>query len=222
MKTDFQLQKDVMDEIKWQPSLISSEIGVAVKDGVATLSGRVDSFLKKAAAARAAKKVAGIKAVAEDIQVGLSPKLSRTDADIATAAVLALQWNSAVQHERIKIEVEDGVVSLDGECDWEFQRREAQKTIEKLEGVKMVFNFVSIKPQELTADIEQKIKAAFERMQSIDSKSVDIHVVGSKVILRGKVRSFSERKDAEDVVWAAPGVRHVENNLEIVIPQLVF
>lgn len=222
MKTDLQIQKDVMDEIKWQPNLSSSEIGVAVKNGVVTLSGQVDSYMKKAAAEKAAKKVLGVKAVAEDIQVGISPNFKKTDSEIATAILDALKWNSAVQHERIKIEVENGVVRLEGEADWDFQRTEARKTIEKLEGVRMVLDFVTIKPQLIPGDIAQKIKLAFQRSASIDSKAITSEVIGSKVILRGTVRSFAEKQDAENAAWAAPGVLNVENKLEIDIPEMVF
>lgn len=222
MKTDLQIQKDVMDEIKWQPNLELAQIGVAVKDGVVTLSGQVDSYMKKAAAVKAAKKVAGVKVVAEDIQVGASPSFKKSDSEIGTAVLNALKWNSAVQHERIKIEVEDGVVRLDGDADWEFQRSEAKKTIEKLQGVRMVLNFITIRPQIMPEDIEHKIMSAFQRSASIDSKSVKAAVLGSKVLLTGTVRSFAEKQDAEDAVWAAPGVLSVENKLEIDIPQMVF
>lgn len=222
MKTDLQIQKDVMDEIKWQPNLELAQIGVAVKDGVVTLSGQVDSYMKKAAAVKAAKKVAGVKVVAEDIQVGASPSFKKSDSEIGTAVLNALKWNSAIQHERIKIEVEDGVVRLDGDADWQFQRSETKKTIEKLQGVRMVLNFITIRPQIMPEDIEQKIMSAFQRSASIDSKSVKAVVVGSKVMLTGTVRSFAEKQDAEDAVWAAPGVLSVENKLEIDIPQMVF
>lgn len=195
-----------MDEIKWQPNLNSSEIGVAVKDGVVTLSGQVDSFIKKAAAEKAAKRVAGVKALAEDIQVGVSPHFKKSDTEIAAAALNLLKWNSAVQHERIKIEVEDGVVRLDGEADSDFQRTQAKKSIEKLPFVRMVLNFITIKPHAIPEDVEQKIKAAFQRSASIDSKLVKAEVIGSKVILKGTVRSFAEKQDAENAVWAAPNV----------------
>ncbi|WP_343523576.1 BON domain-containing protein [Pedobacter sp.] len=222
MRTDLQIQKDVMDEIKWQPTLNSSEIGVAVKDGVVTLSGQVDSYFKKSAAEKAAKKVIGVKAIAEDIQVGVSPSFKKTDAEIATAALNALKWNSAVQHERIKIKVENGVVRLDGEAEWDFQRTEAKKSIERLQGVIMVLNFITLKPRTIAADIQQKISAAFQRSASIDSKMVTAEIIGSKVILRGTVRSFAEKKDAESAAWAAPGVLSVENKLDVEIPQMAF
>lgn len=129
------------------------------------------------AAENAAKKVVGVKAVAEDIQVGISPSYGRTDTEIAAAALDALKWNSAVQHERIKIKVEDGVVRLDGQAEWDFQRTEAKKTIEKLPGVRTVLNFVTLAPHAMSGDIQQKIKAAFQRSASIDSRQVTVQVI---------------------------------------------
>jgi osmotically-inducible protein OsmY len=222
MKTDLQIQKDVIDELKWHPNLVSSEIGVAVKNGVVTLSGQVDSYTKKTTAEKLAKKVAGVKAIAEDIQVGVSPNYKRTDAEIAQDVVNALKWNSAVLQERIKIEVEDGVVRLDGEVDWNFQRTEAKKSIENIQGVRMVLNFVTIKPQTVPADIEKRITAAFSRSASIDSKAVHAQVSGNKVILTGTVRSIAEKNDADNAAWAAPGIVHVDNKLEIEVPEMVF
>ena len=134
MKTDVQIQKDVMDELKWEPGLKTSEIGVTAKDGVVTLSGQVDTYLKKLSAERAAKRVSGVKAVAEDIQVGSSPLYARTDSEIAAAALTALKWNSAVQEEKIKIKVEDGIVKLEGEVEWDYQRTQAKRSIESLTG----------------------------------------------------------------------------------------
>ncbi|WP_285057613.1 BON domain-containing protein [Pedobacter ginsengisoli] len=222
MKTDVQIQKDVMDELKWEPGLKTSEIGVTAKDGVVTLSGQVDTYLKKLSAERAAKRVSGVKAVAEDIQVGSSPLYARTDSEIAAAALTALKWNSAVQEEKIKIKVEDGIVKLEGEVEWDYQRTQAKRSIESLTGVRMVINLISLKPRVSADGIEEKIGAAFQRHASIDAKAIDVSVSGSKVILRGKVRSFTERDDAADAAWAAPGVTSVENHLSIEIPELAY
>lgn len=222
MRSDIQIQKDVMDELKWQPILRSSEIGVAVRNGIVTLSGQVDSFLKKAAAERATKNVAGVKAVVEDIEVGTLHSFEKSDNEIAAAVIKALEWNSAVQHERIKIKVENGVVKLDGEAEWDFQRTQAKKAIEKLAGVKKVLNLIVLKPHAEPVGIQEKIEAAFKRSATVDSKKVGIDVVGSKVILHGKVRSFAEKQDAENAVWAAPGVLSIDNQLEIEVPEMRF
>jgi osmotically-inducible protein OsmY len=222
MKSSIQIQKDVMDELKWEPSLSASEIGVAVKNGVVTLSGQVDAYYKKLIAEKAAKRVAGVKAVAEEIQVGISPGYHKTDTEIADAIVTALKWHAAVEEEKIKIKVEDGIVRLEGEVEWEYQRTNAQSTIENLTGVRSVINLISVKPRIKAADIEQKIQSAFIRSANIDSKKVHVEVSGGKVILRGKVRSFAEKEDAERSAWAAPGVVSVESFLEMEVPEYEY
>lgn len=222
MKTDVQIQNDVMDEIKWEPFLKSSEIGVAVKHGIVTLSGIVDAYPKKLAAENAAKKVIGVKAIAEDIQIGVSPASAITDSEIAEGVVDALRWHAAVQEEKIKIKVENGYVRLEGEVEWEYQRNSAKTAIANLAGVRSVLNLITVKPKITPADVAQKINAAFHRLASIDAKKITAEVVGNKVILKGKVRSFTEKEDAETAVWNAPGVNVVENKIEIELPEYAF
>lgn len=222
MKSDIQIQKDVMDEIKWEPFLNASEIGVAVKNGIVTLSGQVDSFSKKLTAEKAAKRVAGVKAVAEDIQVGVSPSFRKTDADIAEAVLNALKWHTAVQEEKIKIKVEDGIVRLDGEVEWEYQRSNAKSAVEHLAGVRSVINSISIRPKVTPTDIQNKINAAFHRSATVDAGKVSAEVSGSKVTLRGTVRSLAEKEDAEKAAWNAPGVNSVDSRIEIEIPEYAF
>jgi osmotically-inducible protein OsmY len=222
MNTDMLIQKDVMDEIKWEPALNASEIGVTVKNGIVTLSGQVDSFYKKTAAENAAKKVVGVKAVAEDIQVVVSPSFQKTDTDIAEAVLNSLKWHAAVQEEKIKIKVEDGIVRLEGEVEWEFQRSTAKSAIENISGVRAVINSITLKPKVTVADIQQKINAAFVRSATIDAGKVAAEVNGDKVTLRGTVRSLAEKNDAETAAWNAPGVSYVDSRIEIEMPEYIF
>lgn len=222
MKTDVQIQKDVMDEIKWDPFLSVTEIGVTVKNGIVTLSGNVNSYTKKIAAEKAAKRVSGVKIVAEDINVGISPEYRKTDTEIAEAVLNALKWHSAVQEEKIKIKVEDGIVKLEGEVEWEYQRNNAKIAIESLIGVRSVINLILVKPKVLASDIEKRISNAFHRSATIDAEKITVSVSGTKVILRGKVSSYAEKEEAERVAWAAPGVTTVESNLEIKIPEYAY
>lgn len=222
MKTDVQIQKDVMDELKWAPFLNSSEIGVAVKDGIVTLSGQVDSYAKKVAAEKAAKKVRGVRAIAEDIHIGVSPTFRKTDTEIADAVMNALKWHTAVQEEKIKVSVEDGCVKLEGEVDWDYQRKNAVNTVQNLSGVRYVSNLLTIKPAVTTPDVKQKIFAAFHRSATVDASKITAEVSGSKVILKGSVRSFAEKKDAENAAWSAPGVTNVDSKLQVYIPDYAY
>jgi len=215
MKTDAEIQKDVIDELKWEPFLNASEIGVAVKNGVVTLSGMLDSYSKKISAEKAVKRVAGVKAIAEDIQIGISPTYSKTDTEIAEAVLNALKWHTPVKEEKIKIKVEDGIVRLDGEVDWEYQKVNAKLAIEHLAGVRGINNFITVTPRAAVADINKKIMSAFHRNATIDANRITAEVQGSKVILRGKVRSLAEKEDAEFAAWNAPGVSVLENKLVV-------
>jgi osmotically-inducible protein OsmY len=219
MKTDSQIQKDVMAQLKWEPFLNASEIGVAVKNGIVTLSGKVDSYLKKLAAEDAAKKIAGVKAIAEDIQIGVSPADKKTDTEIAEAVVNALTWHTAVQEDKIKIKVENGVVKLEGEVEWEYQKTNAKSAVNNLAGVNSVINLIVVKPKIVSSAIEKRINEAFHRSATIDASKVKADVIGSKITLRGKVRSYVEKEDAENAAWNAPGVTSVIDELEIEVPE---
>ena len=215
MKTDVQIQKDVMDELRWTPLLKSSEIGVAVKDGVVTLSGIVDTYYKKMEAEKAAANVAGVKAVALDIQVGVSSYFKRTDAEIAQDVLKALKLHTSIPDDNIKVKVEGGIVTLEGEVEWEYQRAAAKNAIQNFAGVTNVWNFIKLKPKIAATDIKEKIIAAFERSAKIDANRISIETSGSSVTLTGIVASLAEKEDAGYAAWAAPGVTMVHNNLAV-------
>jgi osmotically-inducible protein OsmY len=173
-------------------------------------------------AEKATKKVAGVKAIAEDIQVGLSPAYRKTDSEIAEASINALKWHTMIPEDRIKVSVEDGNVKLEGEVEWEYQRNQAKTAVENLIGVRFVTNLIAVKPKITPFELQQKITSSFQRSANIDAARISAEVLGSKVILRGKVRSFAEKEDAENAVWSAPGVVTVENKLSIEEPAYAF
>ena len=219
MQSDLKIQHDVINHLKWQPSINASNIGVAVKDGVVTLSGQVDNYYEKLAAENAAKKVVGVRAIAEDIQVGVSPLFHKTDAEIAESVLNALKWHSAVPEDKIKVKVDDGFVTIEGEVEWEYQRESAKNAVSNLQGVRNLVNNIVIKPNLSPADIKSKITDALHRTATVDAGKVTVDINGTKVSLYGSVRSFAEKEDVEDAAWCAPGVTKVESHLAVE-PQL--
>jgi osmotically-inducible protein OsmY len=215
VRTDTQIQTDVLAELTWEPRVQPNEIGVAVKDGVVTLTGTVDSYAKKSAAEEAAHRVRGVKAVANDIEVRLFSFLERTDADIAAAAVRALERDAFIPIEKLDVTVSKGWVTMRGEVEWQYQREEAYDAVRRLTGVKGVTNLVVVKPRATPSDLKKKIEDALVRSAELDAKNITVEVDGSKVILKGTVRSWAEKQEAERQAWAAPGVTSVDNRITI-------
>jgi osmotically-inducible protein OsmY len=213
--TDLELKKAIESELSWEPSINAAEIGVAVKDGIVTLSGRVESYWQKVAAEHAAERVAGVKAVANDLEVRLPGMSERTDEDIARAAINALEWSVLVPPARVKVKVSKGWVTLEGTVDWQFQKSAAEKAVRKLIGVKGVSDFIEVKPRVSKTEVKVAIEDALKRSAELDATQLKVETEGDKVILRGKVHSWFEREEAERAAWRAPGVRTVEDQIEI-------
>ena len=216
MKTDKELQRDVLDELVYEPCVDASKIGVIAHNGIVTLSGTVASYAEQHAATHAAERVAGVQAVANETKVELPSMHQRDDADIAQAVLNALKWHVWVPQETIKVKVEQGWVTLEGTVNSKFQRTSAEDAVRYLTGVKGVINLTTVNQAAInTSEVKTKIENALRRGTELWVKNIKIEVIGNKVVLRGSVRSRAERSDVEHAAWAAPGVGQVEDNLII-------
>ena len=217
MKTDDKLKQDIAAELKWDPSLHTSEIGVEVKDGVVTLAGHVGSYSEKINAEHAAQRVKGVQALAVELEVTLSGDSRRDDAQIARAAKNVLDWVSILPLESVNVMVEDGWITLSGFVEWHYQRLAAKAAVQYLMGVKGVSNQISVKPRISTDAVKSDIEAALQRSAQSDAQNIRVDVDGSDVTLSGKVHSWSERNMARHSAWNSPGVRTVIDNIDVVI-----
>ncbi len=213
IQTDEEIQREVLAELKWDARVLPNEIGVAVQDGIVTLTGWVDSYAKRWAAEEAVHRVRGVKAVANDIEVRLPSSSERPDPDIAAAAVRALQWDSVIPADRIQVTVSKGWVTLRGEVEWQYQKDLAEQHVRNLWGVRGVNNLITVKPRVNASELKEKIEQALVRSAETDAERLTVEVEGSKVILEGTLSSWAEREEAERAAWSAPGVTEVDNRI---------
>ena len=216
--TDLELKKNVEAELSWEPSIKSpAAIGVRVKDGVVTLTGAVESYAEKLAVERAALRVAGVRAVVNDLEVRLPSLSERTDEEIAKAAANALAWTTAIPRDAIKVSVDKGWITLRGTVPHQYQKEAAEDAVKYLWGVKGVINLIEVEPKPVSKTlVKEAIEQALKRHAELDAQHIQVETSGSKVILKGMVHSWFEREEAERVAWGAPGVTQVENQLTVV------
>lgn len=215
MKTDAELKQDVISELEWDPSVNAAHVGVAVENGVVTLTGHLDTYAEKFAVERAVQRLHGVRAIALELDVRLSPQHQRSDADIAAAVEAALTWHSRLPGERIRVTVEKGWVTLGGDVDWEYQRRAAERVVRDITGVVGVRNELALRQRATPANLAQRIAQALARHAEREARHIEIAVEGDRVTLRGKVDSWAEREAAHGAAWSAPGVARVVDEIRV-------
>ena len=213
MKTDSQLQKDVVEELNWAPDVEHGHIGVAAHKGVITLTGHVPNSAMKIAAERAARRVLGVKAVAQEIEVRFPDDPKTSDDEIAQRILSLFAWDVSIPDRKIQVKVEKGYVTLTGEVEWNYQKQAAWKAAGRINGVKGVMNYLTVRQRPAAFDVRERIIAALKRSAEVDAGAIDVHVDGSTVRLGGSVHGWNERRIAEAAAWAAPGVLKVEDNI---------
>ena len=215
MRTDSEIQRDVEKELVWDPDIDARNIAVKVTDGVVALTGFVSSYTDKYSAERIAKRILGVKAVANDLEVKIATGSERPDPDIARDAVERLQRNLPYSSKNIKVTVRNSWITLEGDVDWDFQRREAEAAVRYVKGAKGVTNLIHVKPTVSATDVKTKIEQAFKRSAEVDASHITVEADGGKVILRGRVRSWAEKEEAEKAAWRSPGVYEVVNEIRV-------
>jgi osmotically-inducible protein OsmY len=217
MRSDQDIERDVKEELRWDPDLDSTDIAVAVNKGVVTLTGFVHSYAYKYEAEAAVKRVAGVVGVANDLEVRLPVIDERPDPEIARDAVAAIKTQLPISSENIKVVVRNGWVTLEGNVEWQYQRNTAENAVRRVRGVRGVVNSIVLKPrvQPLPSDIKRKIADAFKRNAEVDANRITVETEGNKVVLKGTVRSWIEREEAERVAWSAPGITEVEDRIVV-------
>lgn len=213
MKTDSQLQHDVLEELKWEPQVDHSKIGVTAQGGIVTLTGFVPNYAQKLAAEKAARRVNGVKAIAQEMEVRFPSDPKTSDDEIARRVLDVFRWDVTIPDDKFEVKVEHGLVTLRGKAEWNYQKQAAAKAAGRISGVKGVLNQIEVAPRPSTYDVRERIVSAFQRSSTLDANAIDIKVDGSTVKLSGRVHGWNERKVAENAAWAAPGVTRVEDNI---------
>lgn len=214
MKTNEQLQQDVQEAIKWEPMLHPAEIGVTASDGVVSLTGTVDSIVKKKQAENAARNVSGVKVLVENIQVKLPDSKVKTDIEIGAEIISAFTSNVIIPQDKIKVKVENGWVDLDGELPWDYQREITENAVQFLPGIKGIFNNITINPDTDDTVSKNKVEEALKR-SAVDEREITVSVTGTTVTLTGTVHSWQQKEEAGRIAWKTPGIKHLKNKLEV-------
>ena len=215
MKSDAQLKHDIVNELEWDPALDAAHVGVAVNDGVVVLSGHLNSFAAKHAVERAVQRVAGVRAIAIELDVTLEPHHQRGDADVAAAIETAFKWHAQIPEDRIQVKVEKGWVTLTGEVDWDYQRHNAERVVRPLTGVVGVVNDIALRQRSAPEYVARRIREALSRYADEEWRQIEVQVDASTAILRGTVNSWAERSAVQAAAWSAPGITRVVNELKI-------